>query len=452
MPITPSGVFAPCGDGVHEAGNLLLRTEVDMRAGWIVALGWLLGGVGLALAQEAGQAPGSEPQRAQAAEAAPAEPGLLPPPWATPFLAAEHWVDGVLHGPRGPLMVDVEFLWWFQNNGRSPPRLFASSRPNNDNEQFGQAGLDYQSFLGPRFTVDYWLDPTRCWGLNFGLFFLGENAIDFPAREAPILARTFFNINDQRDSAFIVCFPGLAAGSLDASTTSQPWGFDMNVWKNCLQESIQRWVRVDALFGLRYVDLSEDFVVNSVTAFYDDLRRFPLYTQFAGNAIQATDVFITRNQFFGPQVGGSAKFFSEYVNVELRTKLALGSTNEQIKVNGYQIRRLTDGQTLIYPGGVLALVSNSGDFSREKLSIVAEENVIVTIPVGPHCAISAGYTMLYWGRTVRPADQIMKAVNVAQLPNYPEPFTPVGLPRPVVPFKETSWWIHGVTFGVEFTW
>jgi hypothetical protein len=54
---------------------------------------------------------------------------------------------------------------------------------------------------------------------------------------------------------------------------------------------------------------------------------------------------------------------------------------------------------------------------------------------------------------VRPGDQIDRAVDVTQIPNFSGgAVTPTGVARPGVPFKQTDFWAQGLTAGLQFVW
>jgi hypothetical protein len=106
-------------------------------------------------------------------------------------------------------------------------------------------------------------------------------------------------------------------------------------------------------------------------------------------------------------------------------------------------------------GGLLALATNIGRFTRDRFSAVPEVGVNVGYRITDHLRAFVGYNFLYWGNVVRPADQIDRVLDASLIPNFlnPQtglPYTPTGALRPAVPFKETDYWAQGVTFGLEF--
>ena len=70
--------------------------------------------------------------------------------------------------------------------------------------------------------------------------------------------------------------------------------------------------------------------------------------------------------------------------------------------------------------------------------------------------VSVGYNFLYWSSVVRPGEQIDRRLDVTQIPNFsPPPSPPFGptLPtNPQVPqrlLKDSDFWAHGLTAGIE---
>jgi hypothetical protein len=103
---------------------------------------------------------------------------------------------------------------------------------------------------------------------------------------------------------------------------------------------------------------------------------------------------------------------------------------------------------VVNPGGLLALSSNSGHFSRDRVSLVPEFGVNLGYQVTPHLRVFTGYTLLYWFDVVRAGDQVDLTIN----PNLLPPVTgPVAGPfRPAPRFQTTDLWVQGLSAGLEF--
>jgi hypothetical protein len=104
-------------------------------------------------------------------------------------------------------------------------------------------------------------------------------------------------------------------------------------------------------------------------------------------------------------------------------------------------------------GGLLALPTNIGHFSRDRFSVVPEIGVNLGYQLTDHLRAYVGYNFLYWTNVVRPGAQIDRVLDVTLIPNFPVPgAVPTGQNRPMVPFKENDFWAQGINFGLEFRW
>src|SRR5204862_492234 len=68
-------------------------------------------------------------------------------------------------------------------------------------------------------------------------------------------------------------------------------------------------------------------------------------------------------------------------------------------------------------GGLLALPSNIGRYSRDRFAVLPEASINLGYQVTPWLRATAGYTFLYCSNVVRPGDQVNLAVNPTQLPS-----------------------------------
>lgn len=130
-------------------------------------------------------------------------------------------------------------------------------------------------------------------------------------------------------------------------------------------------------------------------------------------------------------------------------KIGLGDNHETIDIRGYQILTHANGTQQVFNGGLLALPSNSGHFQRDRFCVVPEIGVNLGYQVTENLKAYVGYNFLYWSNVVRPGDQIDRVLDINQIPNF-RTGPPAPQRRPLVPFKETSFWAQGVNFGLEY--
>ena len=168
----------------------------------------------------------------------------------------------------------------------------------------------------------------------------------------------------------------------------------------------------------------------------------------AGQTTFLNDHFATRNQFFGGQVGWRSEFDWRHWLLEVTTKVALGSTNERVNIDGLNIITPLGSTPTRSLGGLLAQPTNIGNFSRDRFAVVPEVGLNLGYKFTDHIRAFVGYDFLYWSNVVRPGDQIDRTVNATQIAPRTGPF--VGPARPEFNFKGTDYWAHGVNFGLEF--
>jgi flagellar motor protein MotB len=83
-------------------------------------------------------------------------------------------------------------------------------------------------------------------------------------------------------------------------------------------------------------------------------------------------------------------------------KVALGSTIEQLSVNGGTFSSYGSA-----PGAYLAQPTNMGLFSRSQFAVVPELNLNFGVRLNPWTSIVVGYSFLYVSSVARPGDQIV---------------------------------------------
>ncbi|MFO0842161.1 MAG: BBP7 family outer membrane beta-barrel protein [Gemmataceae bacterium] len=326
--------------------------------------------------------------------------------------------------------------------------------------------LERDPFSGGRFTVGYSFDDCGEKAIELSGFFLGQRSASLVADSfaTPVLARPFLRANDRvvladgtvvgvgpAQSREFVSFPGQATGKVTVSAPSQLWGLEPSlVCKYCCGCDY----RIDLLAGFRFLSLSESLSVREDVIFDTGLQRIDqngvlVPSNLAGARAFVQDRFSTTNQFYGGQVGAEGRWQRDRFTVDGRAKLALGVTRQQLRVDGVtQINN--DPQEA---GGLLALPSNIGNFSRDCFSVIPQVGVSVGYFLSDQLRATAGYDFLYWSNVARPGGQIDPAIDVTAVPSFrrdPLNFLPAVPTRPAHVFKSTDFWAHGLTFGLEY--
>lgn len=369
-------------------------------------------------------------------------------------------------GPPGRVWVDAEYLLWWVKGAHLPPLVTTGSA---DPTQipppgalggpgtvglFAGDGVERDPFSGGRFTAGYWLDCGQTKGIEASYFFLGSRSNDFTANSsgAPgsrVLARPFFDVSTGLPNSELIAFPGLASGAVSVTSTTELQGAEANLICNlccscgdcgdCCGPA--RSYRVDLIGGFRYLDLREGLGV------VENSMVLPTSPALAGDAISAFDQFDTRNQFYGGQLGVRAEVRQNRLFANLMGKLAIGDTHETVDVNGATTITAPGGPAVVRSGGLLALPSNIGRFSRDVFSVVPEGSLNVGYQVTNNLRVYVGYTFLYWSDVVRPGDAIDLRVNSTRVPTSLTP--PSGPVAPLFAAPGSDFWAQGIDFGVE---
>ena len=371
-----------------------------------------------------------------------------------------------------------EYLLWTLKKDVTPP-LITTSQPQDfgilgrptTQVLFGGDGLSSGEHSGGRFTAGLWLDDCDHKAIEFSGFFLPGDDRQFQANSAlfPVIARPFFSVNRNAETVQLTAFPGLAnrnppilpvsTGNAVAANSSDLWGLEANLRCNlccgstgcndcsaCGCGGDRGWTyRVDALGGFRYLNLHEDL---SITETVQNLATAPPPVNNARALV--FDGFDTRNQFYGGQVGVDAEFSRGPWSLDVRGKVAIGDTHQDLNINGFQNVTFANGVNQNFVGGLLAERSNIGSFHRDRFSVVPEIDLNVSYHINDHVRIFAGYDFLYWSSVIRPGQQIDRSIDETQIPNFASGQTPAGQNRPMVLFRESDFWAQGLNLGLEF--
>jgi hypothetical protein len=355
--------------------------------------------------------------------------------------------------PTASFYLRGEYLLWRTKADQVPPLVTTSSNPNdfgflgNPTTQvlFGGGNLDRNTSQGGRITAGYYLDECGQTALEVSGFILGQESARFMASSAqyPVIARPFFNLNQNQEFSQLVAFPGVSTGNVQINAPSRMWGAEANLRCNLCSDCN---CKVDALGGFRYLDLNESITIQENL---QGLAGAP--APFTNARTTVVDRFATHNQFYGGQVGLDAELRRGRWSLDLLGKVALGDTHQRLTIDGSEQIVAANGTVSNFRGGLLALPSNIGRYNRDRFSVVPEVGISLGYQLTEHLRLSVGYNFLYWTNVLRPGNQIDRVVDVTQIPNFNiAGVNPVGQNRPAVPFKESDFWAQGLTVGIEF--
>lgn len=347
--------------------------------------------------------------------------------------------------------VDAEYLLWWIRDSRMPqmvgtvPGALADVSPLSSDSLtlISNPAIVYEVQSGMRFTAGGWLNAERSIGVNASYFQLERSSTiqNYSSPGNPLLGPTYFDpsLNDQVLVANAMWDPvggvPVSSGAMSIRTTQSLWGAEANVmtWGYSLIAD-----RTNFLIGFRHVNFSEG------------INIYGLSTDLAsGDTVHQFDSFGTHNRFFGPQIGFQSDYRKGPWFVNLQGKVALGVMHEIVNIQG-QTTFVTAGTPTTLPGGIFAQPTNMGRHTRDEFAVVPELTVNVGYQVTSRMRAFVGYNLLFLSNVVRPGNQIDPTVDSTQVPSLSiyDPTQPAT--RPAFTWNETSMWIQGVNFGVEF--
>ena len=343
--------------------------------------------------------------------------------------------------------VDADYLLWWMR--RAPLPTLVTTGPSVSAGILGQPGtvplFDGSSLCGCpnsglRLGAGVWLDEFQTIGVEGNRFTLGSRSSTVAAGSsggpsAPVVARPFFNSLSGSEDSELAELGGLLAGTTAVNSTTRLDGWEVNGLWNLGGDPN---ARIDLLVGYRSLQLNDGLtVLEDVTV-----------PALGGTRLQIADEFHARSTLYAGQLGARLSYQLGNWDTKFTGKVALGSTHEEVTINGQTAVTPVGGPTTVLPGGLLALPSNIGQYSRDVFAVVPEVGINVGYQVTNAIHVGAGYSFLYWSNVVRAGDQIDRVVNPSQIPALQG----AGLvaDRPSFGFRETGFWAHGLTATLDF--
>jgi hypothetical protein len=305
---------------------------------------------------------------------------------------------------------------------------------------FGATDLSNGARSGGRATLGYWFNDCHNVGLEFGYLGLEQEDTQFTntSQGDPILARPFFNAQTNVQDASLVAFPDFVTGSILIDATTEFQALDMSL-RRCLYDDCCG--RGDLFIGYRYVELNDGLRIGESTESQDIAVGVP-----PGTTIDLQDLFETENRFHGGRVELVVQRQRCRWSVEMRGSLSLGSTSQEVLIDGVTTVTTPDAAESTTAAALLALPTNIGRFEQDTFTLIPEFGVKLGYELGCGWRASLGYSLLYWSSVARPGDQIDRTLNLSQLP--PGPLT--GPERPRFAFLTNSFWTQGLDVAVEY--
>jgi hypothetical protein len=427
-----------------------------MGNGFPIWFGIAAGIVGFALAEEVTQKTENNTPSVPQVEAP--VPGILP---RQVFLVPEpldYITDPV---PKSVVLREMEGFWvgvdylnWRIKNGPLPnPMITSGSLSDAVPGALGQPGtrvlaggnssngMDYGPFSGIRMNGGFFLDDDRIFSFEGSAFLLEQRSYNFSASTSdlqPVVTAPFFNTNGIANSIFATVPDNLTSlpnSTLSIYSYSKLSGGEANAKArfgnpgNGFSSSL--------LFGGKFTELEENLI-------------YSINSQRSAGGIntgtQGTDQFLTRNWFYGVQVGGGLNYDYKRFHASALGKIALGQTQQNIAISGSRSSTI-NGSPAGSPtdGFVYALPTNNGMHNQSAFSAIPELQCRLGYDVTKHIQLYAGYDYFYWSSVLRPGNAVDSVINTSQRNGQPL----VGAARPEPVMSPSGIWAQGMTFGVE---
>ncbi len=312
--------------------------------------------------------------------------------------------------------------------------------------------IDFDPYQGFQAQFGIFCDEARITSLDVSGFVLLKESFSFAmasdAAGNPVIARPIYNALIEQEGAFIDARPGIARGSVTINADTKMWGGEANVRCHVGNERL----RGELLAGFRYLTLEERFqIADELAPLQADTLTFLGGTSFvnAPNSLRDLDLFESRNRFYGGQIGGVLIWDDEWYFLRLAGKVGLGVTQQRMNIGGSSTLVTPTGDTTV-EGGIFAVSSNIGTYTRNVFGVIPEWSITGGVYVTNWMRVSAGYSFLLWNRVVRPGDGIDRSVNPAFVPTA-NSFGVTNTPnRPTFSWNDSSFWVQAVQAGIEF--
>jgi hypothetical protein len=292
-----------------------------------------------------------------------------------------------------------------------------------------------------------WFDPCHRLGLDASFFFAGPTSRDIVATPPPggSLWRPYTVINlpdvgTPTPPATTPNFADIVTGAIATHAESFLMGGDINFRRSAFCNCGNF---VDVLLGFRYMHLDESLTVTESSP-----------NPAGGANFVLSDSFRTVNNFYGVQVGTIVHKQWGQWSADLLLKVAVGETASTVQATGSN----NFGGGVPSNLGLFVNTSNAGSYNSSNFSVVPEFGLTLGYNINPYTRLHIGYTSIYWSNVLRPGDQIDPIIDQTKVPFPPGVVPPAFLPlagagpHPVLPFKRSDYWAHGLMVGIDFKW
>ncbi|MDE0867205.1 MAG: BBP7 family outer membrane beta-barrel protein [Rubripirellula sp.] len=340
--------------------------------------------------------------------------------------------------------LSTEFLLW-RTQDRDSPALITKS-PIGTDPILPDADVVFGDKLKGEFSGGFRLDAGKFVTENVGVggrfWILANNNDSFYADARPSdywMGRPFFNAKVGTEDALLISGPGGSIvgigdveGEVSANSSVNVWAAEayarlrLNCNNNC---------KVEFISGYSHFSLDDELSINSITYNTSTLASY-----------QFNDLFDTKNQFDGGQLGLEMSLTEGRWTFRSLTKVHLGNMNQQVTIAGDH--SVFNGATTTSGSGGLLALGNQGNYERNEFSFIPEANLKLEYCVRKNVALNIGYSFLYFDNVALAGAQVDRIID----PIGPPPIGTSGPPWPAHPtfsFNDSSMWLQGLDLGLR---
>lgn len=336
----------------------------------------------------------------------------------------------------------AEILYWWTNDSTIPIPLATKNNIPGALAIIGQPGteiilgsgssqnsFDFDGMRGLRLTFGGWLDDTHCYGLEASAFGLAPKTEKMLAN--PVVDVPFFSTTTGSENVLV----GGRVNNITDENTLGPSSFEINMLYRIPRARIPLVVTA----GFRYMNIDDKVVL------IDSIFNTPSLPP--GAALNVEDTFNARNHFYGLQLGARTK--TNYCNFvfEGKAQIAFGMNYQRLAIHG---QTNVNNQTVLQPIGLFAEPTNSGTFTHEQFAMLPELQIKLGYNGINYLSPFITWNLLYMNNVNRAAKQIDRNINQSQNPLLGGTGTLIGAPAPQKQFRQSSFWLQGISIGVSF--
>jgi len=351
--------------------------------------------------------------------------------------------------PPNRITARVVYLLWWSSSYRVPAMVTTSAAATppatagvlglpNTSVLFGGGHIGSDVHSGGRLTLDYWLDPCGLAGIEATYLGIGRATTRFAATsdEWPILARPYFDVTNGLEAAMLVAHPDFLTGTIEATSSTEFQSVEVLLRRALARGHING---IDFVVGWRFARLDESLRVAHSSRWSQ--AQGPIVV---GTTKEVVDLFSTRSQFNGAEVGLVYNERYGPWSLDLLVKLGLGNTRSEVFIDGQTITVVPGFGEALFIGGLLAQQTNMGRESQNDFTVIAEAGATLGYNVTYRLRLTFGYTFIYWNKVARPGGQIDRGIS--QLP----PEAPAAAQRPGFAVHTSDYWTQGMNFGLDY--